>query len=295
MGSVTKAAASLFMGQPNLSKVIKEVENEIGTPIFKRISKGIEPTEKGKEFLKCAKAILRQMENMENIFREDEANALRFNISVPRASYVAHAFSRFISELDSTRRIAINYREDNSIDTINGVLEGEFSLGIIRFEEAYEDFFLSLLADKEMEYEEIWNFSYLVLISEQSILAHKKMLTLNDLKGLTEVVHGDLSVPYLAESYLKKGTDDDHNRIFVYDRGSQFNILDNVPNSYMWVSPLPDAELKQNGLVQKQCMDIVRRSKDVIIQAKNYRRTENDKAFIAELFRVRDKLKVKGF
>ena len=34
-GSITKAANNLFMGQPNLSKAIKELETEIGITIFK--------------------------------------------------------------------------------------------------------------------------------------------------------------------------------------------------------------------------------------------------------------------
>ena len=34
--SITRAAHNLYMGQPNLSKAIKELENEIGITIFKR-------------------------------------------------------------------------------------------------------------------------------------------------------------------------------------------------------------------------------------------------------------------
>ncbi len=278
------------MGQPNLSKAIKEVENEVGAPIFKRISKGVEPTEKGREFLKCAKAIIQQMDKMENLFKPEVSDILNFNISVPRASYAAYAFSRFVSELDQSRRFAVNYREANSLDTINSVLEGEFAMGIIRYEEAYEDFFLSLLADKELKSEEIWDFSYLVLMSEQSELAVKETVTAADLENYIEVVHGDISVPYLSETYLKKTAAGEHNRVFVYDRGSQFNILDNVQNSFMWVSPLPESELKRNGLVQKRCTDIVKRSKDVLIQERHYHRTDEDKAFITELFKVRDEL-----
>lgn len=36
LGSITKAASALYMGQPNLSKAIKEMEREVGIPIFKR-------------------------------------------------------------------------------------------------------------------------------------------------------------------------------------------------------------------------------------------------------------------
>ena len=37
LGSITKAASALYMGQPNLSKAIKEMEREVGIPIFKRV------------------------------------------------------------------------------------------------------------------------------------------------------------------------------------------------------------------------------------------------------------------
>ena len=56
------------MGQPNLSKAIKELESSIGTTIFKRTSKGVLPTPRGAEFLAMAKKILSQIEHMEAIF-----------------------------------------------------------------------------------------------------------------------------------------------------------------------------------------------------------------------------------
>ena len=49
--SITKAGENLFMGQPNLSRGIKELEETLGVKIFKRTSKGIVPTPQGEEFL----------------------------------------------------------------------------------------------------------------------------------------------------------------------------------------------------------------------------------------------------
>lgn len=71
LGSITKAASALYMGQPNLSKAIKEMEREVGIPIFKRSAKGVVATEKGKQFLQYAKAILVQMDKMESLYKDN--------------------------------------------------------------------------------------------------------------------------------------------------------------------------------------------------------------------------------
>ena len=87
--SITKAAENLFMGQPNLSRGIKELEETLGVKIFKRTSKGIVPTPQGEEFLGYAKSILAQIEEMESLYKPEKNNKLKFSISVPRASYIA--------------------------------------------------------------------------------------------------------------------------------------------------------------------------------------------------------------
>ncbi|MGN1101060.1 MAG: LysR family transcriptional regulator, partial [Huintestinicola sp.] len=75
-GSVTKAAANLFMGQPNLSKAIKEVENEIGITVFRRSAKGVYPTPEGERFLARAKAVLEEMGKLEALYKQDNAPGL---------------------------------------------------------------------------------------------------------------------------------------------------------------------------------------------------------------------------
>ena len=53
-GSITGAAQNLYMGQPNLSKAIKELENDIGITLFKRTAKGVVPTRQGR----CVRAVV---------------------------------------------------------------------------------------------------------------------------------------------------------------------------------------------------------------------------------------------
>lgn len=290
-GSITKAASNLFMGQPNLSKAIKEVETEFGSPIFKRISKGVEPTEKGMAFLECAKTIISQLEKMETILKPEDSELTTFKIAIPRASYIAHAFSNFINSLDRSKKLAMNFRETNAISALNGLADGEYSYAVIRFREEFEDFFLSLLRDKDLYYEEIWNFPYVALLAEKDELAKAENFSTADLNGYIEIVQGDSTVPYLSSSYLKKNNEAEHSRIFVYDRGSQFDLLDNVPRSYMWVSPFTDSQLHHFRLVQRCCSDDHSRGKDLLVMPKHYKQTDLDKAFLEEVKRVRDSLK----
>ena len=60
--SISKAAENLYMGQPNLSRAIKELEDSIGAVIFERSAKGIIVTEDGEKFLQYARRILAQVD-----------------------------------------------------------------------------------------------------------------------------------------------------------------------------------------------------------------------------------------
>ena len=134
LGSITKAAAALYMGQPNLSKAIKEMEREVGIPIFKRSAKGVIPTEKGKEFLQYAKAIIVQMDKMENLYKEDIDDHVSFQLLLPRASYITYAFTEFLNKIEKTDKMEIKFKETNSMDAINEVVECEYNMGIIQIQ-----------------------------------------------------------------------------------------------------------------------------------------------------------------
>ena len=50
-GSLTKAAEELFISQPAVSQAIKQLESQLGTPLFKRMHKGMELTAQGGELV----------------------------------------------------------------------------------------------------------------------------------------------------------------------------------------------------------------------------------------------------
>ncbi len=58
-GSFTGAAEKLFISQPSLSAAVKNLENEIGAPLFDRSTGGVVPTEVGRIYLDCAARIMK--------------------------------------------------------------------------------------------------------------------------------------------------------------------------------------------------------------------------------------------
>lgn len=55
IGSISKAANSLFISQPAITKSIKKLENELGITLFNRTPKGVSLTENGKIFYEFIK------------------------------------------------------------------------------------------------------------------------------------------------------------------------------------------------------------------------------------------------
>lgn len=58
----TRAAKRLGIAQPPLSQQIQQLEREVGTQLFHRLSRGVELTEAGKSFWQDARAILDQID-----------------------------------------------------------------------------------------------------------------------------------------------------------------------------------------------------------------------------------------
>lgn len=285
-GSISKAAANLYMNQPHLSKTIKDLEENMQIIIFERTSKGVIPTKKGTEFIERAKSIIMQVDEMEAMYQGYDDKSVHLDICVPRASYVANAFTNYLSMLNfRDKNIKVNYRETNSFDTIKEVYEGEANLGIIRFFENEENYFLNLLETKELEYEEIYHFTYELLISNQNPLAFKDKIYLADLNDQIEITHGDISLPTL--SLVAKNRNDEMRQakkeISIYERGIQFELLDRLVHTYMWVSPIPQDIMRRYNLVIKPCQDNTTICYDLLIKRKGYRSSKEDQDFIKRI------------
>lgn len=287
--SISKAAENLYMGQPNLSRAIKELEESLGIIIFRRTTKGISITTDGEEFLQYARQIVQKVDEVEQIYQNGRQKKQSFSVSVPRASYLSFAMADFSKSMKKGSPAEFYYCETNSMNTINSVVREDFNLGIVRYQSSYEKYFNDLFKDKKLTSEVVAEFNYVMLISKNDPLASKEVVYLEDLSEYIEICHADPYVPSVPMIDVRRSefTDFVDRRIFVYERGTQFCMLGSVPDTFMWVSPVPQTLLDNYNLVQIRVKGSEKLYKDVLIYRRDYRLTDFDREFIAAVNRAK--------
>ena len=286
-GSINKAAEKLHVAQPNLSRVVREMETELGIQFFRRSSRGMVLTPDGELFVSQAHKILEQVDEIESLYKEKRSAKQRFSISVPRASYISDAFAAFSRTLDRNDA-EIFYQETNALQAVKNIMEVGYNLGIIRYAAGYDRYFREMLEEKGLAGEIVAEFKYVLVMREDSALAALDSIRFPDLHEYIQIAHADPYVPSLPLSAVKnEELPKMPRRIFVFERGSQFDLLTENPETYMWVSPLPERILQRMHLVQRKCADNQRVYRDVLIRRRDYSLTELDKRFITELTRSR--------
>lgn len=280
--SINKAADKLYVGQSALSRAIKELEASLGVTLFERSAKGMFLTADGEIFIRHAKNVLAQIDEIEDMFSGGTISKKHFSVSVPRASYIAEAFAEFSKVIDKDMQAEILYKETNSMRAVKNILQEDYKLGIIRYAENYDKYYKTMMDEKGLDYELITEFRHVLIMSFESPLAKKEKITYGDLVDLVEISNPDPYVPSLPLAEVRKEelSEISSRRIFVFERASQFELLSENPETYMWVSPVPKKTLERFGLVQRKCDENKRVYKDLLIHRKDYSHSELDNMFI---------------
>jgi DNA-binding transcriptional LysR family regulator len=295
--SISRAASNLGIAQPHLSATLKEMEIQLGFSIFNRNAKGAFPTSKGTVFLSYVDKILEQLKNINELAKADAPKY--FSVSIPRGSYIVEGFIKFVAESEFKDEMAFDLFETNSVETINIIAEKRFNVGIIRYQSREEKYFLDYLSEKGLKSDLIWEFEMLLLMSPRNPLAGLSRITQDDLTRFVEIAPGDNLIPYrnmtVSASFPVKSGNAPQKKIFIYDRATQFSLLCSLPETYIWVSPVPENVLSTFNLIQRRCPHPENSYRDLLVFRKRYRVSSMDKNFIDCVYKLRDEVSLKNY
>ena len=274
-GSLNKAAEALLCAQPNISRSIKELENDLGITLFRRSAKGMEPTPEGAEFLFYAQSIIKQIDEVEGLYKNGGVRQHRLAVCTPCADYVLEA----IRDCGDSVEIVRHGRDPENI--ADRVVCGCCDLGIARCESSSKRTLEKTLGEKGLAAEEISLFPCYLTVSKDSPLADADPTSTADLKKLTEVSSGDLQFSRSMPSDGKDGGSSD--QILIMDRSMRFEFLSSNSNAFSKEAPASKKTLDRYGLIQKEYTLEKKQLVDILIFRKGYRPTENEVRFVAAL------------
>lgn len=270
--SISQAAANLFMGQPNLSRILRDTESAVGFAIFERTRKGVRPTEKGVVFLQHARNILREAEFMERM-GPASARPNRFRICLPRSYCYVAAAEAYLSEFRHGDGLDAVIRECHPRQALELLDGGYAEIAVIRYCVEYQDYFSEQAAVKELSLIPLDTVEYQITLSRNHSLASCSHIQKSELQDYTELMHRDTFFPQSKEEILS-------NQIYTVDRMAQLQFLQTMPGTYLWAEPLPRAMLNENRLVQLSCLDNTTRYQNTVAYKPQCAMSEMEKGFL---------------
>lgn len=155
-GSLGKAAGKLYTTQPNVSKVIHQLEADLGQPLFERTSKGLRLTAFGKSTYPYAEAILKNVD----LLRQEE-----FNIS----AYRSHVLARLLVQLHQSHPdMVIRHRQGTVEEITNHVSQGLSELGVLYVSQKQLKEFRHIIRHKRLEFAELCREPVCVYVGPRS-------------------------------------------------------------------------------------------------------------------------------
>ncbi len=131
--SFSQAAKSLFISQPALSKYIRNLEDQIGAPLFYRIDGKVIPTYVGEVMLSYANQILPLEQEMAQALESIDSRSGRIKIGLPHL-WCSHLLPSIIEDLRASfPDLELIIDEVSSADKLeNMLLNHEIDLAIMR-------------------------------------------------------------------------------------------------------------------------------------------------------------------
>lgn len=244
--SMNEAAKKLFVSQPNLSAMVKELEEEIGITIFIRSNRGIVTTPEGEEFIGYARQVVEQYQLLESRYMSGEAKK-KFSVSMQHYSFAVKAFVELVKEV-GMEEYEFAIHETQTSQVIENVRSMKSELGILFLSEFNESVLMKLFAEYDLVFEELFVCDTYVYLWKGHPLAVRPEISMEDLEPYPCLAfeQGQNNSFYFSEEM--KSTYDYKRMIKADDRATMLNLMIGL-NGYTLCSGIISEELNGNDYV----------------------------------------------
>ena len=221
--SMNEAAKKLFVSQPNLSSVVKELEEEAGVTIFVRSNRGIVITPEGEEFLGYAKQVVEQYRLLEKRYMDGNVKK-KFSVSMQHYSFAVKAFSLLTHAYDLAE-YDFAIRETRTQQVIDDTAAGRSEIGILYLSDFNRKVITKMLNENGLSFHHLIDCRAYVYLWRGHPLAERKSIAFDDLAPYPclSFEQGENSNFYLAEEILS--TNEYPRMIKCCDRATILNLM----------------------------------------------------------------------
>ena len=246
-GSISAAAARLFIAQPSLSKAVGELEAEMGVRIFERGARGVRLTDEGTRFLSYARQVVEQADLLESQYLHAEPRRRVFAVSSQHYAFVVNAFVGLVREI-GREKYEFSLREGTTAGIIEDVRTQRSEVGVIYLSDFNREIIEGAVKRAELRFEPLFTASPHVFVSRTSPLAGRSSVTLGDLEPFPRLTYdqGSQNSFYFSEELHSTQMVD--KQIVVTDRATLFNLLIGL-DGYTISSGVLSADLNGEDIV----------------------------------------------
>lgn len=245
-GTITEAAARLFITQPSLTNAIHELEKEMKIVIFNRTNKGISLSKEGENFLGYARQVLEQAAILEDRYKGGNGKK-QFCVSTQHYSFAVNAFVDLIKEYGQ-EEYDFSLRETETYEIIEDVTKMRSEIGILFLNAFNEAVLRKLLKEQELEFHSLYIAKPHVFISRKHPLAGQEVIRNEELEKYPYLSfeQGEHNSAYFSEEIFSAS--ERKKNIRVRDRATLFNLLIGL-NGYTVCSGVIDKKLNGKDII----------------------------------------------
>ena len=193
-GTVSEAAAALYIAQPSLTKAIKELEKEMGITIFHRTNKGVSVSKEGEVFLGYARQVLEQASLITEKYVHQSGGKQEFCVSTQHYSFAVNAFVDLIKAYGS-ENYDFSLRETQTYEIIDDVARLKSEIGVLYLNEFNQTVLHKILKANDLQFTELFEAEPHIFISNKNPLAEKTAVTMQDLQPYPYLYKGN-TIPF---------------------------------------------------------------------------------------------------